>query len=97
MKLMKEAQLVDRLICLIKRKAAGNNCQLADKLNVSTRTVYRILTEMKESGLPVKYCKKEKTYYFEEVVTYEFRITVGNEDLMKIIGRSLFFQDKQDK
>lgn len=88
MKLMNEAQLVERLFCLIKRKATGDIHQLAEKLNVSIRTVYRLITEMKESGLPVKYCKKEKTYYFNEEVKYEFRITVGNEDLMKIKGGS---------
>ena len=85
---MNEARLVERLFCLIKRKATGNINQLAVKLNVSTRTVHRLMTEMKESGLPVKYCKKEKTYYFDEEVKYELRITVGNEDLMKIQGGS---------
>jgi predicted DNA-binding transcriptional regulator YafY len=95
MKLMNEARFVERLFSLIKRKATGDINQLAEKLNISARTVHRLITEMKESGLPIKYCKKGKTFYFDEEVNYEFRITVGNEDLLKIKGGSQDFQEKQ--
>lgn len=39
---------------------------LVKKLNVSRRTVLRMIETLKEQGKDVKYCKKLKSYYFEE-------------------------------
>lgn len=86
MKLVNEALLVERLFCLVRRKATGDINQLAAKLKVSKRSVYRLIKEMKEYDLPVRYCKIEKSYYFETEVRYEFRITVGNDDILRIKG-----------
>ncbi|MBK8622223.1 MAG: hypothetical protein IPN79_10785 [Saprospiraceae bacterium] len=51
----------------------------------------------KKTIRPVRYCKKEKTHYFDEEVNYEFRITVGNEDLMKIKGGSQVCPEEEEE
>lgn len=86
MKLLKEIYLMERLFCLIRRKATGNVTELSLKLEISERSVYRRIQDLRDIGIPVKYCNHQKTYYFEEDVKYEFRIMVGNEDLLKIKG-----------
>ncbi|HMR88328.1 MAG TPA: HTH domain-containing protein [Saprospiraceae bacterium] len=86
MKLIENAGLVDRVICLIKRKATGDASEFAEKLNISKRSVQRLIQEMKEEGYPIVYCKSSNSYVLTEAVTYEFRVTVGNQDLLKIKG-----------
>jgi DNA-binding MarR family transcriptional regulator len=86
MKLIENAAMVDRVICLIKRKATGEVATLASKLQMSKRSVQRLIKDMKEEGYPIEYCKHSNSYILRESVTYEFRITVGNQDLLKIKG-----------
>jgi DNA-binding IclR family transcriptional regulator len=86
MKLIENAELVDRVICLIKRSATGDAATLAAKLGMSKRSLQRLIQEMREEGYPIEYCKHSNSYILKEPVTYEFRITVGNQDLLKIKG-----------
>ena len=86
MKLIENAALVDRVICLIKRRATGDAATLASILDMSKRSVQRLIQEMRDEGYPIEYCKHSKSYILLESVTYEFRITVGNQDLLKIKG-----------
>ena len=86
MKLIENAALVDRVICLIKRKATGDAVTFASKLEMSKRSVQRLIQEMKEEGYPIDFCKHSNSYILTKPVTYEFRITVGSQDLMKIRG-----------
>lgn len=86
MKLIENAALVDRVICLIKRKATGDAASLASKLEMGKRSVQRLIQEMRDEGYPIEYSKQLNSYILTEPVTYEFRITVGNQDLLKIKG-----------
>ena len=86
MKLIENAALVDRVICLIKRSATGDAAALASNLDMSKRSVQRLIQEMREEGYPIEYCKHSNSYTLKESVSYEFRITVGNQDLFKIKG-----------
>jgi len=86
MKLIENAALVDRMICLIKRKATGDADEFASKLDMSKRSVQRLIQEMKEEGYPIAYCKTSNSYILTEAVNYEFRVTVGDRDLLKIKG-----------
>jgi len=86
MKLIENAELVDRLLRLIKRSATGDAATLASKLDMSKRSLQRLIQEMREEGYPIEYCKHSNSYTLKEPVTYEFRVTVGNQDLLKIKG-----------
>lgn len=54
-----------RLDALIRKRATGPPASLASKLGVSHATMYRWLQELKDFGLPIKYCKKQKTYLYD--------------------------------
>jgi biotin operon repressor len=62
--LFKNGQLVERLHCLIRRKATGTTEQLAEKLCVSDRTVERYIRELKDFGFPIDYCPQRGSYYY---------------------------------
>lgn len=86
MKLFEDAVFMDRVMCLIKRRATGDVSCFAQKLGMSDRNVIRLISKMKFVGFPIKYCTKDCTYYLEEEVKYEIKITVGDQDLLKIKG-----------
>jgi len=51
---------------LIRKKATGNQKELAKKLSISVSTVNEYLKDMKAVGFPIKYCHKRRTYYYEK-------------------------------
>lgn len=97
MKLFEEINLLERLDQLIRLKATGTPCQLAEKLGLSKRQVYRYIDEMKELGLNIDYCKRRGTYFYEEDAFLKFRMSiVKNGEEQKIIGGEnifTFFED----
>ncbi len=86
MSLIEDVELLERIICLIRKRSTGDAEEFASKLGKSERTVHRLLGVLKDEKLPIKYCSKDRTYYFDEEVKYEFRISVGGKDLLNIKG-----------
>jgi biotin operon repressor len=86
MKWITKFKMKDRVICLMKRKATGDAASLAKKLGMSERNVHRLISEMREAGFPVVYCKASQSYVLDQPVTYEFKVSVGDTELMKIKG-----------
>ena len=89
---------VQQLHTLLKRKGTGTPRELAKKLNLSERQTLEYVRELKDSGIPIAFCKHQKTYYYEKEVifTFEFR-TLSPDELQNLEGgRSLcspnFFQ-----
>lgn len=84
--------LIDRLDGLIRRKATGRPSELARRLNVCERQVYKLIKILKDLGAPVAYSNDRETYYYEQEV--EFRrdlFILRNED--KIKGGASFLED----
>lgn len=55
------------IIDLIQARNTGTPKELAEKVNVSERMVYKYIDQLKyQFNAPVKYDKNEKTYYFNE-------------------------------
>ncbi|MEY5132709.1 MAG: hypothetical protein RLZZ198_713 [Bacteroidota bacterium] len=58
---------IQLLIELVKQKKTGKPKEIAKKLGVSERQVYTYLEILKtEFNAPIKYSKKEETYFFNE-------------------------------
>lgn len=50
---------------LIQRKSTGTPKDLAERLNISESTVYRLLKLLRnDMGLKIKYCHKSKSYTY---------------------------------
>jgi hypothetical protein len=62
-------ETIDRLIRI---KSTGNPKVLAQKVNVSERSLYGILAFMKERGAPIAYCRYRKSYYYEHRGHFSF-------------------------
>lgn len=86
---------LQRIDHLIRTRATGSPEQLASRLSVSERNVYRLIKELKCQGFPIAYDKQANTYYYSEPVRLDFSIIIGPEKLLAIRGGSLntdFFQ-----
>lgn len=72
---------IDRLNQLIKLKATGSPKELAQKLDTTERTVYRIIKQLKEMGCPIFYNKIRGSYCYEHEgnLTFKFTSSENNE------------------
>ena len=73
MKLHTQIERIKRVNVLIRKEATGTPLQLAEKLNVSESTVFRLISELKELGAPIIYCRHCESYKYTEA-DYNFVI-----------------------
>lgn len=57
---------LSRIDHLIRIKGTGTPAQLADRLNVSERSIYDYISFMKDLGCPIKFDSYRESYYYEE-------------------------------
>jgi hypothetical protein len=87
MNLIEEINLIERIDQLIRLKATGSPAELAEKLEICERHLYRIINDCKDLGMPILYCKKRKTYYYTAKIFMKFEITmIDGENTKKLIG-----------
>ena len=58
--------VIKRLDFLIERKATGAPDELANRLEVSRRTVFRLLDDLKDFGAPIEYNQCRRSYQYTE-------------------------------
>lgn len=66
-KYIERIQFIDKLI---RTKRANTPSQLAAKTNLSERQIITFIKTMKELGAPIKYCRVQKIYFYEENVIF---------------------------
>jgi hypothetical protein len=86
MNLFNDLFLLQRIDHLVRTRATGTPVQLAERLGISERKLYRLISELRDQGFPIAYDKLTDTYYYSEPVKIEFSILVGQENLMIIRG-----------
>lgn len=69
---------IERLDHLIKLKATGSPKELAKKLDITERTVYRIIKQLKEMGCPIYFDKARKSYCYEQQGNLTFKFISQN-------------------
>lgn len=63
MKFNEYQEKLGRIKELAKRNATGSPKELAQRMNVSERTLFRLVQNIKEQGVPIEYSRKINTYY----------------------------------
>lgn len=71
---------------LIRRRATGPPQLLGKKIGVTGWQAKRIIRSLKEDGLPIEYCRSAQSYYYTANVKVNFSITVGDLNILKILG-----------
>lgn len=73
MSLIKAIKRLEYANFLIKKKATGDLETFAKKMNLSTRSVSELISQMREMGAAISYDRQRKSYYYE--VSGEFCIS----------------------
>ena len=63
MKFYEYQEKLNRIQELAEKKATGSPKELAIRMNMSERTLFRFVQNIKEQGIPMEYCRKTNTYY----------------------------------
>lgn len=64
MKLLEQIERLNRLHQLIKFRRTGTPKELADRLELSTSMVYKLMEELKRKDVPISYSRELRTYYY---------------------------------
>lgn len=82
MKLTGQIERINMLHRLIELENTGTPQELAKKLNISLRQLYRIVEWLRTVGAPVCYNRKSKTYYYSThtILKCELTLIVASEE-----------------
>lgn len=86
MNIFDDLMLLDRLDRLIRIKGTGTPGQLAARLEICERHLYRLIGQLRDTGLPIGYDKNKHTYYYKEPVELSFEMKVNGKSLLFIKG-----------
>ncbi|WP_339840410.1 HTH domain-containing protein [uncultured Maribacter sp.] len=78
--LTKQIALLERVDQLIRLKATGAPKQLAERLEVSQATIFRIIETMKEMNAPVCYDISRQSYIYTEIAKFKCGFYVQDLD-----------------
>lgn len=86
-KLTQQIAVLERIDQLIRLKGTGRPKQLAERLEVSESTVFRMIETMKELNAPICYDLSRQSYVYTE--TTSFKCGFYMEELDAIAERNL--------
>lgn len=86
MTLLDKIKLIERVDSLICRKATGSPGELASKLELSERYVYKLINLMKDMGAPIFYCNSRRSYCYEVEVFFSVGFITKKNELAHIQG-----------
>ncbi len=61
---IEQHDLLHKIIKQIKKEKTGTPEQFCKKLNITQKTLYKHLSDLKDFDCPVAYSRKRKTYFF---------------------------------
>lgn len=84
---------LERLAYLVQRKATGSPEELAERLEVSRRTVYNLIDLLRNQGAEIDYCRERGSFYYVQPVKICFRLFSVDGEADAIRGGRKFFTD----
>ncbi|WP_282143198.1 DNA-binding protein [Cellulophaga baltica] len=97
MKNLKKLERLQQLHNLITVENTGTPKNLANLMQISQRSVYLLIEQLKDYNATIRYCRSRKTYYYCESfdLKISFSITVlSDNEVTQIFGGSYFLQEK---
>ena len=87
LKLFKEQNMLEQLDQLIRQKATGTPAELAKRLKMCERDLYRLIAELRTYDIKIAYCKHRCCYYYEvETFLKFYTCVIENGKERKIVG-----------
>ncbi|MDG1572978.1 DNA-binding protein [Robiginitalea sp. M366] len=100
MRNIKHIERLQRLHHLIRMECSGGPSDIARRLEISERTVYYLLDQLRDYDARIEYDRGRKTYYYEEefVLEVNFSICIGAPDeVMEILEGTYLHGNRRPK
>lgn len=94
MKIYENLTLMERIDRLTRLKATGTPKELANRLDISERSLYNLIKQMKSLGAPIEYNKARNSYQYTTPVTFKFGFFGKEGDKKNIYGGNGVFLGK---
>lgn len=91
MSIIDHIYLLESIHHYIDHKCTGTPKEFSNKLNISERTLYRILENLKDLGAEIYYSNERATYYYKNVVQIKFNLQIDSATTKVKGGRSIKF------
>ena len=92
----KHLNRLQRIDQMIRQQRTGNADSLARKLNVSRRQVYYFLTELKDMGVDIEYCREVNSFVYVKPIRIDINIDIRElteEEILEAAGGINFIQN----
>ncbi len=97
MKTLKQLERLQKVHKLIKQQNTGTPFELANKLHISERELYRLLEYLKEADASISFTRNSNTYYytndFDLLVNISVQVLVKEEIKTIYAGSTLFYKN----
>ncbi len=93
MKFLDALHRLQRLDRLIRTKATGDIKSLADKLDVSERTAYNLLDNLRDMGAEIEYSHERHSYHYPNGTGLQIKIKLDNGEVIKGGASSINFNN----
>lgn len=96
MKTIKSLERLQRIHELIKSECTGTPSELAKNINVSERSVYNLIEQLRDLNASICYDRRRKTYYYDEDFQLQVRISlavISNNEITEIFGGSYLIKE----
>jgi predicted DNA-binding transcriptional regulator YafY len=89
---LKELERLQRLHSLIENECTGTPKQLAGRMQISMRSVHRLIEKLKDYHAEICFDRKRNTYYYCDSFVLDVSVTVRiitKNDTIKLYGGAL--------
>jgi hypothetical protein len=97
MKNLKKLERLQQLHQRIQNENTGAPLEMASYMNISERSIYNLIDELKILGAEICYNRTTKTYYYCNDFKIELNISlkvITEGDAINLYGGSYFFKEK---
>jgi predicted DNA-binding transcriptional regulator YafY len=75
-RIIKDIEIVKNFFSLMNSKRTGTPKKCAEQLAISQRTLYRVVEEFSDIGIPIKYDRKKKSYIYDEDIMVNLKFEI---------------------
>lgn len=86
MKLLESLERIERIDQLVRLKATGTPKCLARRLEISERSIHRLIEMMKSMGAPIYYSISRQSYCYEKEVEFRFGFYLNDGHSEELFG-----------
>ncbi|HMB63018.1 MAG TPA: HTH domain-containing protein [Eudoraea sp.] len=94
---IKNLERLQQIHFLIENESTGSPKELASRLDISERSIYLLMEQLKDFNAHISYDRSRKTYYYKNEFKLQVQVSVSvsnNDEVTEVFGGSYFVKSK---